>query len=645
VQHAHQSLVVHRDLKPANILVDAEGEPKLLDFGIAKLLDPRSSGGMTALTGPGPMTPDYASPEQRAGGPVTTATDVYGLGLLLYEILVGKNPRAVERKLGEGWSGRPPSEALVALGEPGDAETRRLARRVAGDLDTIAGKALEPEPEQRYGTAAALAEDVERHLAQQPVTARRPTLAYRLSRTLARHKLAASLALVVCLLAAFVSYLIIASRQARARAEAQRQIAHTLDEFLTGMIKKADPGQTNGETLTVRQVLDAAPSELLIKDARRNPEVRAALFETLGNTYDALGLDEKAQGYLEQALKLRERQLRLSLMDRLITWLVGDRGRQEALLATAATWTFLGDVTSLQGKYDLSRHSYQRALAIRKGQLGPTALPLVEDWNGLGLVAREEGDLQTAEGYFAKSLAVSRASEDGQRDLAETLDDLGKLANSRGKFKLAQLYFQAAWHYFRFTLGDDNPDTIEVRNNLAAALDHRGDHAAAEAQYQEIVALRRRLLGPDHPDLAHTLLDLAIVQRERGHPVEARATLEEILRIRREHSLPLDDGEAETWHYVGRVDLDQNQLDAAEAAFQKSFDIYRSLHGEHRLNLAFVLDGQAQVRRRRGDLAGALALARRSLELTRAATGETSSDTAGSLKRLADLLQEKRRGL
>ncbi len=605
VQHAHQSLVVHRDLKPANILVDAEGEPKLLDFGIAKLLDPSSFDGTTAHTGlaPGPMTPDYAAPEQLTGGTVTTATDVYGLGILLYELLVGENPRSAARKLGEGWSGRPPSQALVALAPERNAETRRRARRVSGDLDTIVGKALEPEPGRRYGTAAALAEDVERHLSQRPVAARRPTLAYRLGRGIVRHKLAAALALAAAVVVAIFSYHELAVSQERARFEAQRKRADDLNQFLKRIIQKADPEQSHGQTLTLLQILDAGAQELLGREAPLDAESRAALLETTGSTYADLGSYDKARRDLEQAVRLREGRRKPS---------------PEAALAIAGTLTILGHVALHQNQYDASRSFYQRAIALQEGLRGSAALPLVSDWNGLGEIAFRTGKKEEAEHYFDKSLAVISGAEGGQRELAETLNGLGKLANLQGKLRRAQVLFGAVWRYYRSTLGEEHPDTLLARSNLANTLFRRKEYTEAEALYQEIADMRRRLLEPGHPDLANALLELAIAQWQSGHLAKARTTLGEVWQIRREHRLPADEDEAEAWDLQGNLYLDEDHLDAAEAAFKKGFETYEALPGEHRQNLADSLRRLALVRRRRGDLAGALELARRSLELTRA---------------------------
>jgi len=607
VQHAHQSLVVHRDLKPANILVGAEGEPKLLDFGIAKLLDPSSFGGLTVLTGlaPGPMTPEYASPEQRAGKPVTTATDVYGLGLLLYELLVGQRPQAMQGK---------PSQALAASA---DADKKRLARRVAGDLDTIVGKALESEPERRYGTAAALAEDIERHLTQKPVTARRPTLAYRLGRTMIRHKLAATLVLAVCVLAVVSTYAFFAVRNESTRAREQSQRAEALNDFLQSMMEKANPEQNRGETLTVRQVLDTGRQELLGRDSRYQPETWAALLDATGNIYRKLGLYEQAKINFQRALQLRE-PLRSSTS-------------RDGALAMAETLTSLGDVSVDLGAFAESHGYFQRALALKESRLGPTALALAKDLNGLGIASLEEGDLESAARNFDRACTISRLAVEGRpKDLAECYNNLGALAERREKYARARILFATTIRYFESSAGEEHPDTMLTRANLAAVLNATGDFAGAEIQYQKIADVRRRILQPNHPDLAQALLDLAIAQYACRHLGPAQATLNELLRIRRAYRFPRDQGEAETWNLQGALARDLKDLETADAAFRKSSEIYEVLPGEQRANLANALNSRAYVRLLRQDPAGALELARRSLVLARASDVRSAGAVASA---------------
>jgi tetratricopeptide (TPR) repeat protein len=535
---------------------------------------------------------------------VTTATDVYGLGLLLYELLIGHSPRSLQEKLGEGWSARPPSQTLAAFTTAGDAENRRLARRLQGDLDTIVGKALERDPERRYGTAAALAEDIERHLTQRPVSARRPTLAYRLGRTVLRHKLAATLILAVCLLAATSTSAFLVVRRERDRAEAPRQRAEALSDFLQSMIQKANPERSRGETLTVRQVLDAGSKDLMGRDSRYQPETWAALLETTGTIYQDLGLYEQARKNLERALLLREPLYAAS---------------RERDLALAGTLTALGNVSLDQQAYAESRGFFQRALTLQKRWLGPAALPLAQDLNGLGFACLEEGNLEEAGRKFDRACAIGRlAVENGSEDLADCYNNLGSLAVRREEFARARLLFSAAFRYYQSAYGEDHPETIRVRTNLGYILTETGDWAGAEAMYQKIADVRRRLLEPDHPDLARALLELAIVQHQGRRLAEARATLNELMQIRREYRFPRDQSEAEIWNLLGAVASGLKDLEAAEAAYARSYEAYRVLPGEHRADLSNILNGRARVRLLRNDPAGALEMARHSRELAQA---------------------------
>jgi eukaryotic-like serine/threonine-protein kinase len=310
VGHAHVNLIVHRDIKPANVLVSTDGQVKLLDFGIAKLMERQSGWSSTtttdALTGDGAavLTPDYAAPEQLSGGAVTTATDVYALGVLLYLLLTGRHPT------GTGHSSptalikavvetEPPLPSAVVIAGQG-----RLQRALRGDLDTIVIKALKKNPAERYLSVTAMADDLRRVLRHQPITARPDTLRYRASRFVRRHTLgvAASVGGTALLtgLIALHTYGLAAERD-RAQREAAK--AMKVSRMLTGLLTSADPYATRDKTgePSVRALLDAGARRAQTEFANE-PDLQAQLLSTMGRTYRRLGLYENAQDLLEQAL-------------------------------------------------------------------------------------------------------------------------------------------------------------------------------------------------------------------------------------------------------------------------------------------------------------------------------------------------------
>ena len=546
VQFAHQNLIVHRDLKPGNLLVDRDGEPKLLDFGIAKLLAPSSLGGLSELTRAHqqPMTPDYASPEQMAGEAVTTATDVHGLGILLYELLVGRIPAAVERQLGASWAGRPPSQAVHAL--DGD---RRLSRRLRGDLDTILGKALEREPQRRYATAAALAEDVERHLDRRPVRARPPTVAYRLGRTLVRHKLAAAFVLSIAVLAGIAGYQAYAIGRARDRAEGQRLRAEALAGFMKGLFRSADPQKSRGEKVTVRQLLEVGASQLLnpgerpprwapVPEGKIDPGTQADLLNAIAEVNADLGSYADAKELLASALKVRE----------------GQTGRDNEL-GEAASYTLLGHLALNQYHYAESLPYYRKAIAIKRKQRGLTDPSLAEDLNGMGGALVNSGDLAHGAESLRDAESLSRhAGPRGLKELANSLNNLGDLDEKQQRFAEAQGRFREAWNIERKLYGADDPETLSTERNLRSVLLYQGEYAKAEKPYQEILQAQERVLGTDHRDLILTLTGLALAQNCQHHYPAAADSLHRALALYRRLGLPPDEDKADAINLLAWTD-------------------------------------------------------------------------------------------
>ncbi len=327
VQFAHQSLVVHRDLKPGNILVTADGEPKLLDFGVAKLLDPETGEPVTATAaGLRLMTPEYASPEQVRGEPITTTSDVYSLGVMLYELLTGHRPHRlkawqaeeVKRVICEQEPEKPSTAvsrveevraeagAIVtltpeAVSRVRGEEPRRLRRLLSGDLDSIVLRALRKEPQYRYASVEQLSKDLRRHLEGRPVRARKGTFAYRTGKLLRRRGKELAAAAAALLLAG-----VAVDRESQQRHTAcERDRAQRISGFLVELFKVSDPSEARGNSVTAREILDRSAARIE-QELEKDPELRAALMTTIGEIYGNLGLYSEATQLLETALAQRQ---------------------------------------------------------------------------------------------------------------------------------------------------------------------------------------------------------------------------------------------------------------------------------------------------------------------------------------------------
>ncbi len=639
VAFAHQNLVVHRDLKPGNILVGNDGVPKLLDFGIAKLLAPSPlEPALTATYLPaGPMTPDYASPEQRAGRPVTTATDVFGLGLLLCELLTGHGPAAMARLGG----GELPSPSRVVRGlglpaSPGDGglpgDAKRLARRLAGDLDTIAGKALAQEPGERYASVAELAGDVERHLAQLPVKARRPTLRYRLGRALRRHKVAAGVAATFLLALAFGAWQAYQTARERDRAEAQARRAEALAGLLVEVFKGSEPARSRGAEVTARELLEEAERRLLATEgstlgsaaahAALEPRTRAYLLHVIGEVNDQLGLYPEARRVFERALDLRD---------------LG-AGR-EAELEAAATLTQLAHVLRQQGELAASDALYRRALEIRVRLAGPDSLAVAETVNGLGLLHLEKNEPERAEELLLRAVGLRRRGG-AELDLAESLLNLAALRIEQERPEEAEALLAEGTEIHHRLLGSEHPRLAIDLSSLAALLFRQGRFDDAARRYREALALRRRLLPAGHPDVAVNLSNLAAAEDKRGDLAAAEQALSEALAIHRGRPAGPHPDLADTLSGLAAVLQKKGDPRAALPLFEQAIAMYRALSGEQSPEVATALSNLALLERDLGDQAAAERLARQALRMRRELLGPEHPTVAASLNLLGGLLRQ-----
>ncbi len=537
VHYAHQNLIIHRDIKATNILVARDGTPKLLDFGIAKLAD--AEGAATdGLTRDGAviMTPANAAPEQVNGENITTATDVYGLGLLLYQLLSGlrafetdgKRPAEVariiaeesatipSRKLAQRQKAARDSDDFIALHEFDQVASNRstslerLQRRLRGDLDVIVLKALQKEPERRYRSANALADDIGLHLKSMPIVARTDSWRYRAGKFVRRHVAAVSASvLMFMVLAAFT---VLLSVQNRAVIK-ERDTAREVIRFLENIFMAHDPSRARGIDVTAEEIL-AEGAERIRDNLGERPEIQSSLMGTIGRVYYNLGEYQPSEELLEQALALR----------------IETDGESHPNVAAARN--DLAEVLIRRAQYDRAIELLEKSLAVNQLSNDGTSPEVATNLFNLGNVYLATGRLEEAEAAVRSSVAIFRQiREEYSLELAEAVGALARVLQVRGDLDATETLLLEAIDIIETSHGADHPYMAYYLQNLGVLQRSKGDLDAAEQTLQAAIEAINRILGDEHDLLAVALVDQGRLLHMKGDYDAAESSIREALAL------------------------------------------------------------------------------------------------------------------
>jgi eukaryotic-like serine/threonine-protein kinase len=596
VVYAHQHAVIHRDLKPSNILVREDGAVRLLDFGIAKQMEVLGGSVEQTMTGLRLMTPAYASPEQIRGEQVGIQTDVYSLGVVLYELLCGqlpfdlstRTPAQAERILNEQEPERPSSKASRPAEQPQAAEPNptEASKSEWSDLDVLCLTAMHKDPGRRYASAEALLRDVDHYLKGEPLEARPDRARYRVRKFVTRNRrVVTGAAAAALLLAALVTFFTIRLAIARNAALAQAARTQRIQKFMTNLFQGGDEAAGPADSLRVVTLLDRGVQEAHSLNAE--PAVEAELYETLGGIYEKLGKLEQANALLESALAVHKAHFGADSPE------------------VAQTLVAIGQLRSDQAKLEDAEKLTQQGLEMARRHLAANNPAVVKAMVAYGRVLGQRGAYDRSIQVLNDAVKIESAPGRSATDLVSSLSALAETNYSAGHYPVADSLYRRVLEMHRKMYGDRHPAVAEDLGNLAAIQQDLGFYSEAEKFDRQALDISRVYYGNEHPRTAIYLTMLGRALEFENKFDESDAALNQALAIQERVYGPVHGSVAETLNELASNKSMRSDVDGAIVIFRRVVEIYRSIYGDHHYFVAIALANVASQYMDKKDYAGA----------------------------------------